>query len=138
TGFGSDGRFHAMWSFDESGKGAKAMDAVYYPPRGYVPIDLFSPERAFSIMPLRGGATKAEQLQVEIRRLDADYLPVGEPLPLDHVGVAPPGPTAFACLIFRAPTIVVVPGQRYLVTVSTDGGKTHAYRYLVEFTAPVR
>ena len=138
TGFGSDGRFHAMWSFDESGKGAKGMEAVYYPPPGWVPIDLFTAERAFSIMLLRGGAPKADELKVQIRALDADYLPEGEPLPLDHVGVAPPGPTAFPCLIFRAPSIVAMPGRRYLVEVSTDGGKTSAHRYLIEFCAPVR
>lgn len=138
TGFGSDGRFHAMWSMDASGSAPKGMDAVLYPPRGYTPVDLFSADRAFSIAILRGGAPKADELRVFVRPLDSDYLPAGPALPLDHCAVAGPGYGSLACIVFRARGILVAPGSRYLVEVSQDAGKTLSFRYVVEFCEAVR
>lgn len=135
TGFGSDQNFHAMWSMDGSGRGVKGTAAIYYPPRGFTPVDLFSPRRAFSIGLLRGGTPKKDELRAEVQPLDDDYLPLGEPLPLDWCSVAGGGYGGSACLVFRPAGIVVAPGRRYLVSVSYDSGKTNEHRYLVEFCA---
>lgn len=135
TGFGSDDRFHAMWSMDESGGTAKGLPAIYYPPRGYTPVDLFSAHRAFSISLLKGGVPKKDDLQASIRPLDDDYLPLGGPLAMDHCDVAGGGYGGLACLVFRAKGLVVEPGRRYLVEVSYDKGKTFEHRYVVEFCA---
>lgn len=137
TGFGSDQRYHAMWSMDASGSAPKGLAAVYYPPRGYVPVDLFSARRAFSITLLRGSAPRREDLAIEVRELDGDYLPAGQPLPLDHCDLAGGGFGAGPTIAFRPTGIAVEPGRRYLVEVSTDGGKSVVHRYVVEFCTAV-
>lgn len=136
TAFGTSGNYHAMWSMDASGNGGKGLDAVFYPPRGYVPVDMFDAGRAFSIAMLRGGSPKAEDLHVAIRPLDADYV-AGEPLELDALHVAAGGFGAGVCLVFRAKDLRVAVGTGYLVEVSTDGGKSNVYRYVVEFCEPI-
>ena len=133
TGFGSASNYHAMWSFDESGGAQKGLETVYYPPRGYTPVDLFSAGRAFSISIVRGKLPKKEELKASIRELDAEYLPSSGPLELDYCDVAPAGFGSSGCAIFRARGIRVEVGMRYLVEVSFDGGKSNAHSYLVEF-----
>ena len=137
TGFGSDGRFHAMWSMDGSGAAPKGMTAVYYPPRGYVPIDMFGPRHAWSISLLRGKRPQRDQLAVRVHQLDQDHLPAGEPLKLDHLDVTGSGYGGSACVIFRPERISMQPGRRYLIDVSFDAGKTSAHHYVVQFCAPV-
>jgi hypothetical protein len=137
TGFGTDGGFHAMWSMDASGGSAKGVANVFYPPRGYVPVDLFTAHRAFSISLLRGSAPKKDALAVKITALDDDYLPNGEPLHLDWCEVAAGGYGGSPCIVFRAPAIVVAPNSRYVVEVSSDGGKSSDLRYVVEFCAAI-
>jgi hypothetical protein len=134
VGFGTADAFHAMWAFDRSGKAPRGMAAVYYPPQGFVPVDLCEAHHAFSIILLRGGAPKTESLHVNVRKLDDDYIPEGDPLTLDHCQVAQDGPPTGPCVVFRAPSIEVAPGRRYLVEVSFDGGKSQEHRYVVEFT----
>jgi len=136
TAFGMDQEFNAMWSMDSSGAAPKGLDAVYYPPCGYVPIDLFSADRAFSITAMRGRTPNDGDLRAIIRPLDDDYLP-GESMDLDNLHVAPGGFGAGTCLVFRAKELRVAVGKRYLVEVSTDGGKTNEYRYVVEFCEAV-
>lgn len=137
TGFGSDGKFHAMWSFDESGSDPKGLDFVYYPARGYTPADLFSPRHAWSILIVRGTTPKQDELKVEIRALDEEFQPLGGALPLDHCAVAPSGYGGQSCLVFRPTGLRVEPGARYLAEISYDGGKTFAHRYVVEFCDPL-
>jgi len=48
TGFGASGQWAAMWAMDGNGPAPKDIDAVFYPPRGYVPVDLFGPRQAWS------------------------------------------------------------------------------------------
>jgi len=135
TGFGSHQTFNAMWATDESGAEPKGLDAVYYPPRGFVPVDLFATKSAFSIALAPGRDPHSHQLRVALHALDDDFLPVGKPLPLDHCAIAAAGFGRGACVIFRSPEVVVASGKRYLVEVSLDGGKSIAHRYVVEFCA---
>ena len=134
--FGTDETFHAMWSMDSSGNAPKGLDAVYYPPRGHVPVDLFSAGRTFSIAMMHGSTPKADELRASIRPLDDDWLP-GVPLELDALHVAVGGFGTGTCLVFRAKGLEAAVGRRFLVEVSTDGGKTQAYRYVVAFCEPV-
>jgi hypothetical protein len=133
TGFGEDEGYSAMWSFDQSGQVPKGLRAVFYPPRGHCPVEMFSARHAWSIQLVRGGAPPQDRLQVRIRALDADFLPSGEPLPLDHCSVAPASFGGYACLIFRPVGIEVAPGRAYLAEVSLDSGKTFEFRYVVAF-----
>jgi hypothetical protein len=138
TGFGSSGSFHAMWSMGGTGKAPSDLAAVYYPPRGHVPVDFFGRRHAFSIMLHRGPSPKAADVRFTVRALDADWLPAGPPLPLDHAAVTPAGFGDAGCLVFRPTGIEVAPGRSYLVEVSFDAGKTHAHRYVVSFCEAVR
>jgi hypothetical protein len=137
TGFGSADGFHAMWSMDDSGKAPKGLADVFYPPRGYVPVDMFAAGRAFSIALLRGGEPKKDALVARVQALDDDYVASGAPLPLDWCSLAGGGYGGAPCLVFRARDLVVEPGRKYLVDVSTDAGKTSAFRYVVEFCARI-
>lgn len=136
TGFGCDERFSAMWSMDQSGKGARGLAAVLYPPPGWCPANMFGAEHAFSIAPLRGGEMKIENVRVSVRPLDQDWVP-GAELTLDHLAVAGGGYGSGPCLVFRPKGLIVAPDKRYSVHVSTDGGKTLAYDYVVAFCARV-
>ncbi|MCB9879142.1 MAG: hypothetical protein H6835_16220 [Planctomycetes bacterium] len=130
-GFGTAGRFHAMWSMDSSGKAKRGQAVVAYPPAGYVPVDLFTARRAFSIATMSGGAPKASELRASIRPLDEDFVP-GEPLELDALHVAGGGFGTGTCIVFRARGLQVRPGSSYLVEVDA-GGKDQQYRYVVSF-----
>ncbi len=132
TGFGTDEQYHAMWSMDSSGSMPKGLDGVYYPPRGHVPVDMIGAQHAFSIATQRGGAHDPADLRATIRPLDDDWLP-GEALADDVMHVAGGGFGTGACIVFRKKGLVVEAGRRYLVEVSTDGGKTLAHRYVVAF-----
>ena len=136
TAFGTNENYHAMWSMDSSGGSPKGLEAIYYPPRGYVPVDFFSAERAFSITPLKGGSVKASDLRASIRPLDEGYVP-GEPLELSDLHVADAGFGTGTCIVFRGKLLRVAVGARYLVEVSVDGGASQQYQYLVEFCDPV-
>ncbi|MHC4514323.1 MAG: CAP domain-containing protein [Planctomycetota bacterium] len=138
TGFGSSGRFSAMWSHDSSGGGAGGIAAIYYPPRGYTPVDFFGPRHAFSISIIKGGQAKKDSLDIKITPLDKQYLPAGAPLELDYLNVTTGGAGVPHVLIFRPVGLVVEPGRRYWVAVSYDKGKTLAHEYLVEFVDVVK
>lgn len=136
TGFGADGVFSAMWSMDESGKGTRGVDAVLYPPAGWCPVDLFSPERAFSISVLKGGQPKKADLRMKIRVLDEDWV-AGLELTFDHQDAIGGGFGTGGCVVFRPVGLKVEEGARYLVEVSTDGGRTQAWKYVVAFCEAV-
>lgn len=135
TAFGTDENYHAMWSMDGSGGSPKGLEAIYYPPRGYVPVDFFSAERAFSIAPLKGGSVKVSELRASIRPLDEDYVP-GEPLEITDCHVADAGYGTGTCIVFRGKGLRVAVGARYLVEVSVDSGASQRHQYLVEFCEP--
>jgi hypothetical protein len=136
TGFGKYKTYCAMWSTDESGAGARGIDAVLYPPAGWCPVDMFARERAFSISLLHAGAPKPQDLHVSIRPLDDDWLP-GKSLTIDHVAVAEGEFGGSPCVVFRSEEMVVATDQRYLVECSLDNGKTLAFRYVVAFCEAV-
>ena len=117
--------------------GFDGLDAVYYPPRGYVPVDLFGARHAWSITLLRGGKPSKDKLKVLIFELDENYLKRGAPLQLDYRNVAGGGFGGGPCLLFRPVGLRVEPGRRYLAEVSVDGGNSVAHRYVVEFCEPI-
>ena len=132
TGFGCDGVFSAMWSMDESGKGPRGLDAVLYPPPGWCPVNMFSSEHAFSISPLKGGQVKKSDLRVKLRPLDEDWVS-GEELKFDHMDSIDSGFGTGGCIVFRPVGLKVELDSRYLVEVSTDGGRTQEWRYVIAF-----
>jgi len=134
TAFGYDDRYSAMWSMDQTGKGLRGIDTVFYPPQGWCPVDMFGPEHAFSITMLKGGVSKIADVRVGVRPLDEDWVP-GNALELDHLAIAGGGYGPGQCLVFRPRGMKVAVGSRYLVEVSGDGGRTMLHRYVVAFCA---
>lgn len=138
TGFGVSGRYSAMWAFDKSGSTPKGLEAVLYPPAGYVPSDLFGPRHAWSIICLRGSVPRKSQVVVTIQPLDEDYAPEGEPLTIETLHRAEGGFGRGDCLVFRPEgRLRCVDGARYRVRVSFDGGRTNEFDYVVEFIEPL-
>jgi len=137
TGFGeAEGGWTAMYALDESGRSARGIDRILYPPAGYTPVDMFSPRRPWSIHPLKGSLpSKDEDLAVEVHRLDGYHMPDGAPLELDHLGISREDLGSGPCAVFRPVGLVVTPGARYRVRVSFDGGDEFELVYVVEFVA---
>jgi hypothetical protein len=125
-----------MWSMDESGSGGSELDAVLYPPAGYVPVQYFGARHAWSVSLLKGRAPSADELTVEVTALDEHYLPLGEPLELDYRNAAGGGYGGSACVLFRPVGLEVEAGARYRCKLSLDGGKSIELDYVVEFVAP--
>ncbi|MEO6709656.1 MAG: hypothetical protein ABI054_11185 [Planctomycetota bacterium] len=137
TGFGASGTYSAMWSMDTSGKSVRGLDAVIYPPPGWCPTNMLAERAAFSISRLTGGEPKLEDLRIHVRALDSDWVPTKE-LKLDYLGVSAGGGIGSgSCIIFRPELVKVDLESRYLVEVSTDAGKSLAFRYVVAFCEAV-
>ena len=137
TGFGADGRYSAMWALDRSGKAAKGLDAVLYPPAGWVPVDFFGSDYAWSISVIKGAVPNADDVEVRIRELDEHWVPAGEPLELNWKSVQKTDVGSGPCIIFRPVGLRANAGARYLAEISTDKGKSFAYRYVVAFCGAV-
>ena len=136
-GIGAADRFSALWCMDASGSMAKGMEAVFYPPRGLLPVDFFGPRHAWCIILLRGQAPRKKSIELMLHELDEYYQAKGEALPMDHSSLAPAAYGAGRCLIFRPQGLQVEVGRKYLLRVSFDAGKSEAFRYVVEFCEAV-
>ncbi|HEX3997713.1 MAG TPA: hypothetical protein VHX65_04085 [Pirellulales bacterium] len=136
TGFGKYEGFSAMWSFDNRRPNAGAWDIVAYPARGYMPVEYFSPDHAWSLI-WNSAHVKlvAKDAEISIRRLD-DALHPGEHLELAYKNVETSGFGGGPAVIFKPKSLDMTPGRRYGVELkgATDpAGKPLAIRYLVEF-----
>tara|TARA_R110002126_G_scaffold33398_2_gene104707 strand:+ start:9353 stop:10732 length:1380 start_codon:yes stop_codon:yes gene_type:complete len=138
TGFGRSGGFSAMWSFDTSGKPIQGMDAVMFPPAGFVPTQMFGSHYAWSITPLKGSLPKVDSISVTMQKLGELYLPDGDPVPVESVMVDPGSYGAGPTLIFEPQGIVVGAGNAYRCRVSYDGGRSYAFDYVVAFVSDER
>lgn len=132
TGFGvarsAAGKpFTAMWAMDHGRAQPPDPDVVTYPARGWQPVSMFGAAYAWCVAPSARKFPRVlpEAVHVVVRRLDADFVPTGEPLPLeafsvqtDHVGLSP-------CVIFRPRGVEVADGAAYWVEVTglTDPAK---------------
>ncbi|MBK8172760.1 MAG: hypothetical protein IPK60_20815, partial [Sandaracinaceae bacterium] len=137
TGFGASGRWTAMWAIDSSGPSPKGLEAVFYPARGFVPVDLFGPRHAWSIQFLSGAAPRdVSAFNVVVHRLDEHFQATGEPLALDWKNLGGGDFGGAACLVFRPVGVKVAVGERYRVQVHETNMKSARFDYVVEFCAP--
>lgn len=137
TGFGASGQWAAMWAMDGNGPAPRDLDAVFYPARGYVPVDLFGPRHAWSIQLLTGAAPRdGAAYTVTVHRLDAHFQPAGDALTLDWKDLGGGEFGGGPCLVFRPVGVEVAPGARYRVRVHDRGAKVARFDYVVEFVAP--
>lgn len=138
TGFGVSGRFSAMWSMDKSGKAPRDVDDVFFPPAGYVPVQMFGSHYAWNITPLGGSLPKEEDVEITIQPLGDFYQPAGKPLEIDYLHIDRGGFGAGATLIFRPAGLAVTAGRAYRCQVSLDGGKSVEYDQFIEFISDPR
>ena len=137
TGLGWCNGYSAMWTGDRSGGMPKDLDTISYPPPGFTPVDFFGSAHMWHVSFTKGAWPARLEIEIRILPLDERYLPEGDPLPLEHVGVADGGYGINNCIRFRPTGFQLQPGLRYLVTVSLDGGKSIRHEQLVEFALPV-
>lgn len=137
TGFGKDGTFSAMWSFDESRTRAPDYEFVCYPPRGFTPVRYFGAGHAFSVHlnPTKFRAPDITTIDITVTPLDERYLRAGAPLQLENERGLASGAGIPYCVIFRPRGLAVEPGKRYLVELRLNKEKAtrQSLHWLVEF-----
>jgi len=138
TGFGWARGFSAMWSRDVSGSGSSEVGAVFFPPPGYVPTQMFGKRHAWSITPARGALPEVDKIVVSVQLLGEYYLPEGEPLEIDFLTISRGAYGSGPCLIFRPDLFDAQEGLAYRCRVSLDGGRTQEFDYIVEFVSDER
>ncbi len=134
TGFGSAREFSAMWSHDQGRSRVPGYEVVAYPPKGWVPVSMFSARHAWSLLPDPARYPKlGKDIQVKVFALDEHYQPAAEPMEMDFFKIAPPEGVLGPCVIFRPAGVEVAPGKRYWVEVTGLLKSGAGLRYLVEF-----
>ena len=136
TGFGSSGRYSAMWTGDRGAPAVKGLKTVKYPPAGFVPSDFFGNEHAWSISFVTGPWSARVNPKATVEALDEHYLPSGKPLEA-RAWVVEGGFGSGNCVAFKPVDVEAVSGRRYLATLSLDGGATKSVQYVVEFIDPI-
>ncbi len=143
TGFGLDGNYGAMWSFDSSRTDVPDYNFIAFPPRGLTPTSSFRDRYAWNVTlnPKRYKPADAKLVKVSVTpvrlqprsgSLDRD----GAPLELDFFKVELSGFGVPNCIIFRPAGIKVAADAMYWVEIK--GLKNQAdhdvsLEYLVAF-----
>ena len=138
TGFGRDGIFTAMYTFDQSRQKVPPYDFVCYPARGFMPVEFFGPQHAWSVS-LNPNKFKVppKEYAPKLYKADAEGEKMGEPLKLNfkNVDTFPFGVPI--CVIFRPEKVSLTPGARYRVELEglqpKTGGEPVTLSYVVEF-----
>lgn len=134
SGFGSVGRYAAMYAHDDSHKAVPDWDFVAYPARGYMPLELFSGysgnRRAWSVSPNPAKFRIPNKVEPVVTPLDARLSPRGAPLSLDPVNVDRGGFGSGPAIIFRPLDLALAHDAIYEVRI---GGMEPALRYVVHF-----
>ncbi len=162
TGFGEAGEadpaggekrpYSAMWAMDESRGRVPDYEAVCYPTRGWMPIDHFGTNRAWSVSPnpVRFPNLAPEtKVEVRVYRLGADFVRPEKPLDLDLLAVDT-GVGSGPCVIFRPKGLEIAEGDAFWVEIFGLDAKAlkpgerpkkspdPSIRYFVHFCGPVR
>ena len=136
TGFGASGSFSAMYSFDATRKETPDFDFVAYPPPGYCPRDMFSPNRAWHVSVNPAHYDVPEGVKAEIFPLNRKLKRAAMPLPLNYKNLNRDGFGIPNAIIFRPSVIEVSPAAMYEVVVTglkPKGNKPAEISYIVGF-----
>ena len=143
AGFGASrdeaGKWYtAMWATDDSRAKLPALEAICYPPPGWVPVDLFGARHAWSVQFPRKRYPKLDpaRVTVTVHEVDERFLPVGDPLPLDYRSVNPNARGYPVCVIFRPAALRLEATVDHVVTIrglGADPKKDVPFRYLVRW-----
>ncbi len=142
TGFGKAGFFAAMWILDFSNKNPPPFDWICYPSQGYMPVEYFGPNHAWSVMVNSNLFKIANDKAVDVKVFPVDLTgkKLGKPLDLNYKDVTHSfsGGTGL-CIVFRPNGGgAAAEGNIYQVEitgVSTKDGEAITIRYPVEFVS---
>lgn len=144
TGFGTEGRFSAMYAFDKSRSKVKDYDFVSFPGKGYHSVKYFASNYAWSVSlnPKKYSAPDKSRVKAEIYKLGrSDKLPLNtegeKALKLNYYNVNNSGFGIKYCIIFRPEKIKISSSAKYWVKISglkDKAGKDTTIEYLVEFS----
>ena len=119
TGFGANGNYAAMYSWDSSNKEIPDWDYVSYPARGYMPLSHFGAKYAWSVSPnmAKYQAPVEAQIKVTIQPADAKLAPAGPALKLDYFHVDSGNFGSGPAIIFRPAAFSMAEGA-FLVDIT--------------------
>lgn len=139
TGFGSSGKFSAMYSMDRSRQDVPDYDFVCYPPRGLCPLNMFSAASAWHVSVNPRKFVVGNSAALEIFPVDAHLQHASHALELEYAHVDRGGFGINNAIIAKPNAAVVKPGVVYEVVVhgvETKDGKPAELSYYVDFYAP--
>lgn len=116
-GLGRSGDYSAMWALDSSGTAAADYDVISFPPPGYVPIDFFGEEYAWSITvnPAKYLAPELKELVVQLFPIEQGEADRANAIEIENLAVDTQGFGVSNCIIFRPKAINVATGKSYLL-----------------------
>lgn len=135
TGFGSEGSFSAMWSFDAGREKIPDYDFVCFPARGYMPGTHFKSSYAWSVSlnPALYTTPDKSTVNVKISLLKGA---MKNELKISYQNIELTSFGINNCIIFKPDSISVSPKTRYHVAISglkDKSGKDAKIEYYVEF-----
>ncbi len=139
VGFGveraGDRDFAAMYVRDDSRPAPRDVPFVLFPPRGWMPSDMFSSHHAFSVAvdPVAALRIDAAHLSARVTRLSADFVPAEEPLPIERSVWETTALAGRSAFLFRPRGLEVADGAAYLTEVLAPDPKTHKPTALVRW-----
>ncbi len=135
TGFGSEGNYSAMWSFDKSREKVEDFDYICYPARGYMPGTHFNSSYAWnvSLNPLLYSSPDKATVNVHVSLLKGA---IKNELKISYQNIEKSGFGINNCIIFKPDSISTSPKTKYHVLIAglkDKNGKDTQIEYYVEF-----
>jgi len=139
-GLGRSGDYCAMWAFDSSGASAADYDMISFPPPGYVPIDFFGPNYAWSVTlnPAKYLAPELKEIEVQLFPIEQGQADREHALELENLAVDTQGYGVSNCIIFQPKAMQVGTGHSYLLEIrglQTRDGEPASVIFPVHFVA---
>jgi len=145
TGFGSSGKFVAMWSFDQSRKSVPTYEFVAYPAPGFFPNTHFDATAAWSVSLNLEKYEKPDEKKVHISFKPAQItrspaaIRLGPEMTSNYFHVDTQGFGIANAIIFRFDKCSTQANSAYQVEITglqKSGGEAASLKYLVQFYAP--
>lgn len=135
TGFGSQGQFTSMWSFDKNRANVPDYDFICFPPRGYIPTSHFKSSYAWSVSVNTSKYQTPDKANVKVT-VSEWKAPKPVELKFAYQNVELSGFGINNCIIFQPDGVKVAAKTRYFVSISglkDKDGKDAKIEYFVEF-----
>lgn len=135
TGFGSEGNYSAMWSFDKSREQIDDFDYICYPARGYMPSTHFNSSYAWnvSLNPKLYATPNKATVNIQISLLKGT---IKSPLKISYQNIETSGFGINNCIIFKPDSISTSAKTKYHVLIAglkDKKGEDAQIEYYVEF-----